>query len=93
MEILQFAGWNNNVFGKQKPHFAPASFFLSFFSLPCAARNFNLMTCRCISLHYTTLEREFLILLNINHEYITMLSCFTVFTVTNLNQNTFNNII
>lgn len=46
-----------------------------------------------LSAHYTNLEREFLILLNINHAYIITLASFTVFTVTNMNQNTFDNII
>lgn len=54
-----------------------------FCSAPLCCKEFDLITCCCISLHYTTLEREFLIMLNINHEYIIMLACFTVFTVTN----------
>lgn len=32
-------------------------------------------------------------MLNINHEYIIMLACFTVFAITNLNQNIPSNIM
>lgn len=80
------AGLNNNVFGKQS-HILHCIIFI-----PLVLLGNQIWLHAAVSL-CIILEREFLIWLNINHEYIIILACFIAFAVTHLNQNTFDDII
>lgn len=82
MNRMTMSLWNKTIFC--------LFHFLSSLSLQGNSIWLHAAVSRCITQH---LKENFWFLLNINHEYIITLACFTAFTVTNLNQNTFDNII